>query len=290
VAKSNWCYEHFFKNREVDDNELYQKRILRIGEKNVEQILKTAWSGKNYSQRIWKNGKKLEKEIQNTMLEAIHRGTSIQKFSKNLSEKMDVAYHNAERLVRTELNYIENRAAGDAINDAELDFYKFVATLDHRTTPTCQSLDGQFFPVEEMNQGTNAPPMHCRCRSTIIPTLGESYSSKGKRSAKDAEGKRIKIPADMNYKDWKKVYIDKTQTLADWQNNNLNKSAYNGNIHTQRRNPLQAGGVNSGMFVENGAMKLTERQKLIKSAEDNAFNAVTDSDFGFKRIIDSKQR
>lgn len=30
VAKSNWCYEHFFKNRKVDDNELYEKRTLRI--------------------------------------------------------------------------------------------------------------------------------------------------------------------------------------------------------------------------------------------------------------------
>lgn len=32
VAKSNWCYEHFFKLREVDDKELYEKRTLRIGD------------------------------------------------------------------------------------------------------------------------------------------------------------------------------------------------------------------------------------------------------------------
>lgn len=36
---------------------------VAVDSKNVEQILKTAWSGKNYSQRIWNNGKKLEKKF-----------------------------------------------------------------------------------------------------------------------------------------------------------------------------------------------------------------------------------
>ena len=99
-----------------------------------------------------------------------------------------------------------------------------------------------------MNQGTNATPMHCRCRSTIIPTLGEGLVSKGKRSAKDAEGKRIKIPADMNYNDWKKVYIDKTQTLADWQKNNLNKSAASGNI--QKNNAVSVSSKSADGKIE----------------------------------------
>ena len=222
---------------------------VAVDSKNVEQILKTAWSGKNYSQRIWKNGKKLEKEIQSTLVEAVHRGSSIQKLSKKLSERMEVGYHNAERLVRTELNYRENRATADAIKDAELDFYKFVATLDHRTTPTCQSLDGQVFSIEEMNQGTNAPPMHCRCRSTIIPTLGEGLVSKGNRSAKDAEGKRIKIPANMNYNDWKKVYIDKSQTLEQWQKNNLNKSAASVKINNNSSNSQKGLGAGDKIFM-----------------------------------------
>lgn len=193
---------------------------VAVDKKHVEEILTTPWSGKNYSQRIWNNGRKLERAIQSTMIQAIHRGSSIQKLSKDLSERMNVAYHNAERLVRTELNYIENRAAGDAIKEADLGFYQFVATLDNRTTPMCQSLDGRYFPIEEMNQGENAPPMHVRCRSTIIGSLDDGKSGriiKGNRAATDENGKRIKIPAEMNYSDWKKVYIDKTQTLDDWR-------------------------------------------------------------------------
>ena len=193
---------------------------VAVDKKHVENILTTPWIGDNYSKRIWKNGRKLERAIQTTMIHAIHRGYSIQKLSKDLSERMKVSYHNAERLVRTELNYIENRAAFDAMKDADLEYYQFVATLDNRTTPMCQSLDGRVFPLEEKNQGENAPPMHVRCRSTIIGSLDDGKSGRfvrGSRAAKDENGKRIKIPADMNYNDWKKVYIDKTQTLADWR-------------------------------------------------------------------------
>ena len=32
VAKSNWVYEHFFVKREISDEELYAKRIMRIGD------------------------------------------------------------------------------------------------------------------------------------------------------------------------------------------------------------------------------------------------------------------
>ena len=32
VSKSNWCYKHFFTDRELDDNILYKKRILREGD------------------------------------------------------------------------------------------------------------------------------------------------------------------------------------------------------------------------------------------------------------------
>lgn len=31
VARSNWTFQHFFKNRGIDDKELYEKRVLRVG-------------------------------------------------------------------------------------------------------------------------------------------------------------------------------------------------------------------------------------------------------------------
>lgn len=191
-----------------------------VDKNQAEKVLRTAWSGANYSQRIWKNGRKLERAIKSTMLEAIHRGTSIQKLSKDLSQRMEVGYNNAERLIRTELNFIQTKAAADSIIAAEMLFYQFIAVMDNRTTPMCQSLDGEIFPLAELNQGENAPPMHVRCRSTICASIDDGKQGRrptGQRAARDEDGKRIKIPADMKYADWKAVYIDKTKTLEEWR-------------------------------------------------------------------------
>ncbi|MBQ7198856.1 MAG: minor capsid protein, partial [Selenomonadaceae bacterium] len=114
----------------------------------------------------------------------------------------------------------QTRAAADSIIAAEMGYYQFIAVMDNRTTPMCQSLDGEIFPIVELNQGENAPPMHVRCRSTICASIDDGKQGRkptGQRAARDEDGKRIKIPADMRYADWKAVYIDKTKTLDDWR-------------------------------------------------------------------------
>jgi len=193
---------------------------VAVDKNQAEKVVRTAWSGANYSKRIWKNGAKLESAIKETMLTAIHRGASIQKLSTDLSRRMQVGYNDAERLIRTELNYVQTRAAADSIISAEMGYYQFIAVMDNRTTPMCQSLDGEIFPIIELSQGENAPPMHVRCRSTIAASEDDGRQGRkpvGQRAARDEEGKRIKIPADMTYRDWKAVYIDKTRTLEDWR-------------------------------------------------------------------------
>ena len=104
---------------------------------------------------------------------AIHRGSTIEKLSKGLSREFGVGYNNAERLVRTELNYIQNRAALDSISSSGLEYYQYIAALDNRTCPRCGSLDGRIFSVEETMQGENYPPLHPRCRCTVSVALGE---------------------------------------------------------------------------------------------------------------------
>ena len=186
----------------------------QLDAKRVESVLQTAWVSKNYSERIWNNRTKLVREIKQTMLTAIHRGSSIQQLSKALARRMEVGYNDAERLVRTELNAVENRASADAMRDAEFEYYQFVATLDRRTCARCGEHDGEIYRLTEMNQGENAPPLHARCRCTIVAT---DDAPKGKRAARSDDGKRSRVPEDMSYRDWRAVYIEKTKSLAQWQ-------------------------------------------------------------------------
>ena len=86
----------------------------------------------------------------------------------------------------------------------------------------------------------------------------------GKRTLK-VDGKRVKVPADMTYTEWRKVYVEKSKTLEQWQSERKfvqsTTNGYNNNI---------------GILTEK---RITE----IKAAEDKAFAKPTGSDFGFKK-------
>lgn len=187
-----------------------------VSSQSLEDVLRTRWSGKNYSERIWKNQKLLGSTLKQEMTTAIHRGESVQVISKRIASRMGVANSNATRLVRTELNYVENAAALRSIKDAGLGYYRFIATLDNRTTPICRAHDGRIVSVEEASPGDNLPPLHPNCRSTISGSLygpDDDHKRGGTRIARTAKGKNYYVPADMTYPEWEEKYVVKAQKL-----------------------------------------------------------------------------
>ena len=214
--------------------DFYYRNLFEIGKKRglastpakvesnkLENVLRAPWSGKNYSARIWANQEKLAEILQREITAAMHRGASVENVSKIITQKMGVGMSDARRLVRTELNYVQNRAALDSIKDAGMKYYRFVATLDRRTSAACRAHDGKIYPVDEGSPGTNMPPLHPHCRSTITGSLKGDSAPKGGRAARKDDGRTYRVPADMNYTDWKSVYIDKKMSLGEWRNSKL---------------------------------------------------------------------
>ena len=101
-------------------------------------------------------------------------------------------------LVRTSVNQVANAAANN-VYEANLDItkkYKYVATLDSRTSPICRALDGQEF---EYGKGPQ-PPQHFGCRSTIVPIVDDDIlppSKVAKRASADGP-----VSAELNYGQW----------------------------------------------------------------------------------------
>ena len=103
------------------------------------------------------------------------------------------------------LEQIKARANSDMV-----DRYKYVATLDSRTSAICGRLDGQIF---EMGKGPQ-PPQHFNCRSTIVPIIKDEFldrfgldqddlSGGLQRPSKTGLSTRGKlIPASENYAVW----------------------------------------------------------------------------------------
>ncbi len=107
-------------------------------------------------------------------------------------------------------------AARDSLIAAGLEEYEYIATAGPRTCSTCSNLNGTIHLLAEYSPGTNAPPMHPRCRCTISVVV-----SGGKRTAKDSSGKNIKVPAEMRYADYKAVYLDRTVTFEQWRSEKI---------------------------------------------------------------------
>jgi SPP1 gp7 family putative phage head morphogenesis protein len=111
-----------------------------------------------------------------------------------------VADNQIMALIRTSINQVAN-AASQQVYEANQDItqrYRYVATLDTRTSAICRALDGREF---DYGKGP-MPPQHFNCRSTTVPVinyeaLGFDPPSKGDRASMDGP-----VPADTTYGEW----------------------------------------------------------------------------------------
>jgi SPP1 gp7 family putative phage head morphogenesis protein len=123
-----------------------------------------------------------------------------------------VADNQIVTLVRTSINQVAN-SASQQVYEANQDItkkYRYVATLDTRTSAICRALDGQEF---RYGKGPT-PPQHFNCRSTTIPVidydeLGFTPPPVGTRASQGGQ-----VPANQSYGQWLKEK-QKGETDAD---------------------------------------------------------------------------
>jgi len=172
-----------------------------MNDRTVNQILNTKFKGGNYKDRAWTNTNKLADRLQTKLSSAIASGQAPAKTIRDIRQEFGVNQYKAERLVRTETNYFENRAEVEAAKEMGIEQMQFLATLDGRTSDICQENDGEIIDIDKVSQGTNAPPMHPNCRSSLIPFISKDFEIKT-RAARDPEtGKNVHI-ANMSYQEW----------------------------------------------------------------------------------------
>ena len=111
-----------------------------------------------------------------------------------------VANHQVMALVRTSVNQVANNSSQQTYeaNQSVTSRYRYIATLDSRTSPICRALDGQEF---DYGKGP-VPPQHFNCRSTTVPLidykrLGITPPKPGKRRSQDGL-----VPSNQSYGQW----------------------------------------------------------------------------------------
>ena len=175
----------------------------------VQEILRNPWSGQLFSERVWHNTQTLADQLNETVTAGFLSGRSVYDMADDLEYLTNGGRHAAMRVIRTETCYMANSAELESYKAAGIDRYKFMATLDNRTSPACQDLDGQVFAVKDAKAGVNLPPMHPHCRSTTVAHFDDETMEDLERAAKDpATGEAVKVPRDMTYKEWRDKVVD----------------------------------------------------------------------------------
>lgn len=118
---------------------------------------------------------------------------------------LDATRRHASAIVRTSVQHAANvtRAETWKANNDVVIGYRWLSTLDSRTSSICRSLDGQVFKIGE----GPIPPAHINCRSTTIAELDEDFAELRRgstRRAKDEDGKKQEISAQSTYYEWLK--------------------------------------------------------------------------------------
>ena len=186
-----------------------------IDSKEIDKVVNSKWSGKNYSSRIWSNTKALAQDIKEELLINLVTGRSNKEVADIIANKFAQGSSVARRLVRTESAYLSAELNFKAYNEMGIEEYQFLATLDLKTSEICRKMDLMLFKVKDRKVGVNCPPMHPWCRSTTIPVVDRKYLEGKQRAARDpVTGKTIYVPRDMTYDEWYSKYV-KGKTEAE---------------------------------------------------------------------------
>ncbi|HEL1634121.1 minor capsid protein [Streptococcus suis] len=193
----------------------------RIDPEEIRAIQQTPWLGANYSERIWGNTQALTNELKKQLAVSLLTGRSAHETAEVIEAQFGKGSQNARRLIRTETSYFHAEMEAKAYEEADVEYYRFLATLDLRTSSICREHDGKIYKVSERITGKNYPPMHPWCRSDTIASDDSEWLAKATRSARDpVTGKTIQVPANMTYKDWYEKYVKpkyKADNLDIWK-------------------------------------------------------------------------
>lgn len=179
--------------------------FAKLDGKQLDTVLAKPWApdGRNFSARIWGDRDKLLAELQSVLTQDLIRGEPSDKVISDFADRMGVSKRAAERLILTEAAFFAGRSRLDGYKSQGIKAYKFVATLDKRTSNQCRDMDGEVIPIDEAKPGVNYPPLHAYCRSTTIPIFEDDVQPEpGERAARGKDGKTYSVPGNITYKKW----------------------------------------------------------------------------------------
>lgn len=184
----------------------------------INKVLAKPWTtdGKNFSEKIWgKDRTNLLHQLNTTLTQGIIRGVGHQQIINEMTKVLNTSKSAVSRLVMTESTFFSSASRLDGYKQLKIKKFKYLATLDSRTSSICIDMDGKIFNLEDYQIGINAPPLHPWCRSTTVPYFDDEFTKESQRSARDENNNTYFVPSNMTYKQWYDIHVQNKSENKD---------------------------------------------------------------------------
>jgi SPP1 gp7 family putative phage head morphogenesis protein len=192
----------------IDRYHGFHQEFARVNPRTIDELIRYPFNGANFSSRIWKQKDHMLQVLTEDITTMLVQGKNPQTLVKDFAKRFNTKEYEAYRLLYTESSFIIEQGTLAAYKEDGVEKYQILATLDMKTSDICREQDGNIYETDKATVGVNYPPFHPFCRTTTVPHY-EDVEDEGTRVARDPKtGKSYEVPADMNYKDWKKAFVD----------------------------------------------------------------------------------
>lgn len=170
----------------------------------IDSMLKSKWSGNNYSNRIWDNTNALAESLKDEMLMGVLTNKTEKEMADTIMNKFAVGAYQARRLIQTESAAMTAFADQQAFKDAGIEKEMFIAVHDSRTSQICQHHDRSIVEIAKAKVGVKVPALHPNCRSHMIPYIEGVTDAMKKRQRNPVTNKDEVVDVSENYDQWLK--------------------------------------------------------------------------------------
>ena len=144
-----------------------------------------------FTSRIERRRAIVKNEINQAVRNAFVKGSSVDKCTKDVLDRLNVSYSNAKRLAHNEMAYAQHCADSKQMKDNGFNYVKRKTVKDNKVCPICKEHEGEIIPIEQYEANPQIAMLHVgdRCYMTPIMSLDKDNPFKAFAEKYDKEQK-----------------------------------------------------------------------------------------------------
>ncbi|MBY7007871.1 phage head morphogenesis protein [Clostridium botulinum] len=150
--------------------------IKPVDDTNLKNVINAKVDNKLWSDRLWDNKNDLQKDLQLEITDFLNGKTSVNEIEAKIKKKYNSNVYNTKRLINTEICRVQGSINDVWVENHDIKYQMFMATLDGKTSELCRNFDGKTFNINDINKPV--PPLHPFCRSALINLPNKDWRPK----------------------------------------------------------------------------------------------------------------